>query len=160
MKWTTADLCDQYGDELHITTPDLINYGGALSCTGIITTLKVYEDNTLVRAALEEPGNGRVLVVDGGGSERCALVGDQLAQLAVQNGWHGIIVWGCIRDSAEIATMPLGVWALATHPRKSVKLGTGQRDLPVTFLGVQFVPGHYLYADEDGLMVAARALME
>ncbi len=159
MKWSTADLCDANNDEVQIVEPDLVNYGGALTCTGIISTVKAYEDNSKVREALEEAGNGRVLVVDAGGSYRCAMVGDQLAHLAVRNGWKAIIVWGCIRDSVAIATLPLGVWALGTNPRKSIKLGTGQRDLPVTFLGVQFVPGHYLYADEDGILVAARALM-
>lgn len=159
MKWSTADLCDTHGDEVQIVEPDLMNYGGALACTGPISTVKAYEDNSKVREALEAAGNGRVLVVDAGGSYRCAMVGDQLAQLAARNGWKAIIVWGCIRDSVEIATLPVGVWALGTNPRKSTKLGTGQRDLPVTFLGVQFVPGHHLYADEDGIIVAARALM-
>ena len=111
-----------------------------------------------MRAMLEEPGENSVLVVDGGGSMRCALVGDQLAKLACDNGWAGIIVNGCIRDSAPIASMPVGVKALATHPLKSVKRGIGDRDVPVRFAGVDFRPGAWVYADSDGIVVSETEL--
>jgi regulator of ribonuclease activity A len=154
----TADLCDAYGEQVQVAAPLFRDYGGVPAFSGPIATVKVHEDNVLVRQALEEPGVGRVLVVDGGGSLRCALVGDNLAALAQQNGWSGIIVYGCIRDARAIAGITLGVKALNTHPRKSVKLGAGQRDVPVTFAGAQFVPGHYVYADEDGVVVANQPL--
>ena len=153
----TADLCDAHADELQVAAPLLRDYGAA-AFGGPISTVQVLEDNVLVRAALEEPGNGRVLVVDGGGSLRCALVGDMLAQLGARNGWAGVVVNGCIRDAAEIARLPIGVKALATNPLRSAKHGQGQRDVPVTFAGVTFVPGQFLYADADGIVVAARAL--
>ncbi|PTD96044.1 ribonuclease E activity regulator RraA [Pseudothauera lacus] len=155
----TADLCDANEGRVRIVTPMFRSYGGRKAFGGVITTLKVFEDNSLVRSALESPGEGRVLVVDGGGSLRCALVGDQLAVLGVNNGWAGVIVYGCIRDSKAIGTMDLGVLALATHPLKSIKKGVGDRDLAVSFGGVTFTPGHFVYADEDGVIVAEQALM-
>jgi regulator of ribonuclease activity A len=153
-----ADLCDAYGEQVQVVAPLFRDYGGARAFSGPIATVKVHEDNVLVRQALEEPGVGRVLVVDGGGSLRCALVGDNLAALGQQNGWAGIIVYGCIRDARAIGQIALGLKALNTHPRKSVKLGAGQRDVPVTFGEAQFVPGHYVYADEDGIIVANQPL--
>ncbi|WP_129627886.1 ribonuclease E activity regulator RraA [Candidatus Oscillochloris fontis] len=157
MQWTTSDLCDAH-DEIQVAEPRLCHVGGVMQFCGSVTTLKLFEDNSLVRTTLEEPGAGRVLVVDGGGSLRCALVGDQIAALAVRNAWAGIIVYGCVRDSAELAQLPIGIMALATHPRRSVKRGEGQRDLPVTFLGVTIRPGSYVYADGDGLVVAEAVL--
>ena len=154
----TADLCDAHADELQVAAPLLRDYGAA-AFGGPISTVQVLEDNVLVRAALEEPGNGRVLVVDGGGSLACALVGDQLAQLAVSNGWAGVVIHGCIRDSAAIGALNLGVLALATLPRKSEKRGPGLHDTPVQFAGVTFMPGHYLYADADGIVVADKPLV-
>jgi regulator of ribonuclease activity A len=152
--WTTADLCDQYGANLQVAQPLLHSYGGAASFCGPIATVKVNEDNTSVRLRLQEPGMGRILVVDGGGSLACALVGDQLGHLARNNGWAGIVVNGCIRDSAALAAMDVGVMALAAMPRKSEKRGPGEHDVPVAFAGVTFTPGHYLYADGDGVIVA------
>jgi regulator of ribonuclease activity A len=108
---------------------------------------------------LAEPGQGAMLVIDGGGSLRRALLGDNLAELAVKNGWAGVIVYGCIRDSAAIGQLPLGVWALATHPQKTVKRGEGQRDVPVSFGGVTFAPGMFAYADEDGVIVSDAPLV-
>lgn len=159
MTLSTADLCDQFESELRICAPMFRSYGGRTSFGGRITTLKLFEDNGLVRKALEAPGDGRVLVVDGGGSMRRALVGDQIAALAVKNGWAGIVVYGCIRDSAAIGGMDIGVFALGTHPLKTVKRNEGQVDLNVTFGGIDFVPGHHLYADGDGIIVSARALI-
>ena len=155
---STADLCDAYSAEVRVAAPLLRDYGGSVVFKGPISTVRVFEDNVLVRAALEEPGAGRVLVVDGGGSLRCALVGDLLAALAQRNGWSGLIVHGCIRDVATVARLPIGVKALAANPLRSAKLGSGVRDEPVTFAGITFAPGEYLYADADGIVVAGRAL--
>jgi regulator of ribonuclease activity A len=149
--FTTADICDEH--DVQVADPIFRDFGGSSSFCGPVSTLKVFEDNQLVRSALEEPGKGRVLVVDGGGSLRCALVGDRLAALAKNNGWAGIIVYGCIRDARPIRDIEVGVKALAAHPKKSVKRGEGVRDLAVTFAGVTFAPGSYVYADEDGLVV-------
>ena len=160
MAIVTADLYDEFGEQLGVAAPVFGNYGGRDAFGGPIVTVKVFEDNTLVRRALEEAGEGRVLVIDGGGSLRCALVGDLLAKLGVDNGWAGIVVNGCIRDSAAIADLDIGVKALATNPRKSVKRGEGQRDIPVHFAEVGFMPGVYVYADLDGLVVSEHALSE
>ena len=155
----TADLCDQYESELHVCAPMFRSYGGRTAFGGPITTLKLFEDNGLVRKTLEQAGNGRVLVIDGGGSMRRALVGDQIALLATNNGWAGVVVYGCIRDSAAIGQMNLGVLALGTHPQKTVKRNEGQADVVVAFGGIDFAPGHYLYADSDGVIVCPRALL-
>lgn len=158
MSYPTTDLCDAYADELQIADPIFADFGGEPAFAGAISTVKCFEDNSKVREALEEPGEGRVLVVDGGGSDRCALLGDNLAQLAIDNGWAGVVVYGCIRDSAEIAGMPIAVKALAAHPKKSSKRDIGERDVSVRFAGVSFEPGAWLYADLDGLVVASREL--
>ncbi len=158
MSLKTTDLCDDHSDHLAIATPLFRDFGGRRQFHGPISTVKVFEDNSLVRTALEEPGEGRVLVVDGGGSMRCALLGDNLAEMGRQNGWSGIVVYGCIRDSADIADMDIGVKALNTHPLKSVKKGEGERDASVTFAGITIRAGSYLYADEDGIIVAAEPL--
>ena len=154
----TADLYDQYGDVLQVATPMFNDYGGRKQFSGAISTVKCHEDNSLVRAALEEAGEGQVLVVDGGGSLRCALLGDMLAELGIKNGWSGIIVFGCIRDSAAIRQMDIGVKGLSTNPKKSVKKDIGEREVLVSFAGVNFIPGHYLYADEDGFVVSENQL--
>ncbi|MFV8835990.1 ribonuclease E activity regulator RraA [Aquisalimonas sp. APHAB1-3] len=158
MSLKTTDLCDDHSDNLSIASPMFRDFGGRREFHGPISTVKVFEDNSLVREALSEPGEGRVLVVDGGGSMRCALLGDNIAELAINNGWNGVVVYGCIRDSADIATMDIGVKALNTHPLKSVKKGVGERDVSVTFAGITIRAGQYLYADEDGLIVAQEAL--
>ncbi len=156
MEFTTADLCDRFSDRetFQIAEPVLRQFGGSRRFCGQITTLKVFEDNSLLRAVLEEQGHGRVLVVDGGGSKRCALFGDNLARLAVQNGWQGVIIYGCIRSADLIEQMPIGVLALNTHPLRSRKHGQGDRDVMITFAGVNFKKEHYLYADGDGIIVA------
>lgn len=156
--FATTDLSDAHEAAVSVADPLFSDFGGVQEFHGVITTLKCHEDNTLVRTLLEQPGAGRVLVVDGGGSLRCALLGDQLAALGHKNGWSGVVVYGCIRDSAAIGAMPIGVKALATHPRKSVKRNEGQRDLPVHFAGIDFVPGHHLYADRDGILTSPKAL--
>lgn len=154
----TADLYDDHGESLRVAAPLFRDFGGARTFEGPVSTVKVFEDNSLVRAALEEPGEGRVLVVDGGGSLRCALVGDNLAELGAKNGWSGIVVYGCIRDAAPIGRIAIGVKAMATNPRKSIKKGEGSRDVDVRFAEITIRPGDYLYADEDGFVVADRPL--
>ena len=154
----TADLCDAHA-EVQVCAPLFRDYGGKRAFHGPIATVKVFEDNALVRATLETPGAGRVLVVDGGGSLRCALVGGLLGELAVKNGWAGILVNGGVRDTAELQTQQIGIKALAAHPRKSEKgLHTGVADRVVAFAGVRFHPGAWLYADADGIVVADTAL--
>jgi regulator of ribonuclease activity A len=159
MSFATANLYDEYADKLQVATPMFNDYGGVSCFCGPIATVKVFEDNVLVHEALCEPGDGRILVVDGEGSLQCALIGDRLVQLAQENGWRGIVVHGCIRDSAEIEKIPIGVKALSTSPRKSAKDRTGERDIVVTFAGATFAPGNYLYADKDGIVVAAERLL-
>lgn len=158
MSLKTADLCDEHDEAVSVAEPIFGDFGGDIMFHGPIHTLKIFEDNTLVRDALEAPGEGKVLVVDGGGSMRCALVGGNLGDLAEKNGWAGIVVNGCIRDSEEIGAQQVGVKALGTHPRKSVKRGVGEINIPVSFAGVRFVPGQFVYADEDGLVVSESAL--
>jgi regulator of ribonuclease activity A len=154
----TTDLCDAH-PEVQVCDPILTDFGGRSAFHGPITTLKVFEDNGPVRAALEAPGAGRVLVVDGGGSLRCALVGGLLGKLAVAQGWGGIVVYGCVRDRDELAQCALGVKALALLPRKSEKgLHGGHPDRLVRFAGVTFRPGAWLYADADGVIVSERAI--
>jgi regulator of ribonuclease activity A len=160
MSTATTDLADAH-PQVQACEPVFRDYGGRLSFHGPATTVKVFEDNALVRALLEKPGEGRVLVVDGGGSTRCALLGDQLAALGVKNGWAGVVVYGCIRDSEAIGAMDLGVKALGTHPRKSEKgLHSGREDAVLTFAGVTIKPDAWIYADGDGVIVAERAIHE
>jgi regulator of ribonuclease activity A len=161
MSFKTADLCDAFAEktQVQIAEPIFRVYGGNPAFSGQISTLKIFEDNTLVRSALETRVENRVLVVDGGGSHRCALLGDNLANLAVDNGWNGVVVYGCIRDSADINEMPIGVRALHTHPLKSRKRGIGEKDILVTFAGVNFKTDHYIYVDQDGIIVAAEPLI-
>ncbi len=158
MNFTTADLYDQYEEAVQVAAPLFNDYGGRKKFGGLVTTVKVFEDNTLVRVALEEAGQDRILIVDGGGSLRCALVGDRLAELGCNNQWQGIIVYGCIRDAEVIATIDIGLKALNTNPRKSVKKGVGERDGIVHFADVKISPNDYLYADEDGMIIASKKL--
>lgn len=158
MTLRTADICDQHGDRLHVAEPIFTRYGAAAAFSGEMATLKVFEDNSLVRELLAEQGRGRVLVVDSGGSLRCALLGDRLGELAVSNGWSGVVVNGCVRDTAALAGLPIGILALAAHPMRSTKRGAGERDVPLRFAGVSFIPGQWLYADEDGFVVSEQRL--
>ncbi len=154
----TTDLCDDHGDAVQVLAGGFGSYGGVEGFHGPVSTVAVFEDNSLVRDALAEPGDGRVLVVAGGGSERCALVGGNLGVLAAENGWAGIVVDGCVRDTAELRQSALGIRARGTCPRKSVKKGVGARDVPVTVAGVALNPGMWLWADDDGIVVADRNL--
>ena len=158
MTFTTADLYDKYGDDLKVALPIFKDYGAKRIFHGPISTVKAYEDNSLVRTALEEPGEGRILIVDGDESLRCAMLGDMLAKLGMENGWSGIIVFGCIRDADVIATIDIGVKALNTNPRKSLKRGLGDRDIPVSFASITFNVGEYVYADTDGVIVSEKKI--
>jgi len=163
MNISTPDLLDRHepmtvAGAVRVVAPVFQRYGGRSSFCGRVVTLKLFEDNSLVREVLAEGGHGKVLVIDGGGSLRCALVGDQLAILAQRNGWQGIVVYGCIRDSEPIARIDLGLRALNTHPLKSIKKGVGERDLAVTFAGVTFRPGEWIYVDADGIVVSDQSL--
>jgi regulator of ribonuclease activity A len=163
MSFATTDLCDDHPSlledgSLRVLPPVFRHYGKRAQFAGPAVTLKVHEDNALVRATLETPGEGRVLVVDGGGSLRRALVGGQLGLLAQNNGWAGVIVDGCVRDSAELAQCDVGIMALATHPQRSARDGVGKRDVPLQIAGVAVIPGDWIYADADGVLVAQRKL--
>jgi regulator of ribonuclease activity A len=153
----TTDLCDEH-PEIQVCAPVFQAFGGRTAFSGPITTLKVFEDNTLVREAVGRAGEGRVLVVDGGGSLRCSLFGGNLAVSAAENGWAGVVVHGCVRDVEELAAQPVGVRALAVFPRKSERgLHSGQTGLPVIFAGVTFREGAWLCADRDGVVVLPEA---
>jgi regulator of ribonuclease activity A len=154
----TADLCDEHGDRVQVCEPVFHTFGGRRAFHGPISTIRCFEDNSRVKEAVEGPGAGRVLVVDGGGSRRRALLGDNLGRAAVNNGWAGVIIHGCIRDSAELGRMDLGLRALGTMPLRSDKRGEGERNVPVRFAGVTFRPGEFVYVDEDGIIVSPSAL--
>ncbi len=168
MSFKTADLCDQFcGDdctEIQVAGTCLNSYGGRSSFYGEVVTLKLFEDNQLVRDQVNSDGrdtngNGKVLVIDGGASMRRALLGDILAAKAEENGWSGIVINGCIRDSVDMESMDLGVMALGTFPLKTVKNGVGQTNVPLNFENLNINPGDYIYVDEDGMIVSAKALI-
>jgi regulator of ribonuclease activity A len=154
----TADLCDEFADRLRVVAPMFRHFGALAAFHGEISTVRVFEDNFLVRAALSQDGRGRVLVIDGGGSPRTALVGGNIARLGCDNHWSGIVVNGCIRDCVEIRDIAIGIRALDTNPTRPAKDGTGESMVPVSFGGVIFVPGEHLYADEDGIVVSTERL--
>lgn len=154
----TADLCDAHEDSVRVLDLPLRDYGGRIAFDGPVSTVSALEDNSRVREAVAEPGAGRVLVVDGGGSTRRSMLGDNLAAMAVKNGWAGVVVHGVIRDTEAIGQLALGVKALGTCPRKTEKRGQGLRDVPLQFGGVTVVPGDWLYADEDGVVLLAGQL--
>jgi regulator of ribonuclease activity A len=159
VEFTTADLCDAYPALVQVAEPGFREFGARSKFSGRIDTVQVFEDNALVRQVLESAGEGRVLVVDGGGSLRCALVGGRLASLAQANGWAGLLINGSIRDAAELRQVTVGIRALGTVPRRSGKDGKGKRGGNVAFAGVAFSPGRFLYADEDGILLAERDLL-
>ena len=159
MQVKTADLMDTFERQVQVLDPIFVNYGKADSFYGKVVCVRAFEDNVLVRQTLETNGNGCVLVVDGGGSVKCALIGDILSQLAIDNQWRGLIIYGAIRDSKEISGMPIGLKALNTSPRKSRKAGIGATGEPLQFAGVTIHPGNYVYADLDGILVAGTDLL-
>ena len=153
----TPDICDAY-PEVAVVDPIFANFGGLDAFAGPIRTVKCFEDNSMVKQAVAEPGDGAVLVVDAGGSYRCAMLGDMLAEQAVANGWAGIVMHGCVRDVDVLASLNLGIQALGSHPRKSEKRGEGLRDISVNIGGVIMTPGQWLYADNNGILVAGHQL--
>jgi regulator of ribonuclease activity A len=159
VEFTTADLSDAHLDSVQVLEPLFHEFGGLSRFWGPIATVRVFEDNGLVRAILETRGSGQVLVVDGGGSRQCALVGGRLATLAHANGWAGLLIHGSVRDSMELSGVPLGLRALGATPVRSHKAGAGEQGVTLSFAGVAFVPGHFLYADSDGVLLAPRNLL-
>ena len=157
-KIMTPDLCDEYPDLVQVLEPMLNNYGGIDAFGGEIVTVKCFEDNSIVKEQVGLPGHGKVMVVDGGGSMRNALLGDMLAEKAAENGWAGLVIYGCIRDVDIIRQTQLGVQAMNSNPRKTEKRGIGDLNISVTFGGVTFVPGEYVYADNNGVIVSPEKL--
>lgn len=155
---STPDLCDKYPELIQVVEPMFTNFGAREQFFGPIVTVKCFEDNSCVKELVGTPGNGRVMVVDGGGSMRRAYLGDMLAQKASVNGWSGLLIYGCIRDIDEIMVIDIGVQALGVHPMKTAKKGIGEVGLPVNFGGVTFKLGDYLYADNNGIIVASSPL--
>ena len=158
-RFTTPDLCDEYPELIKVAEPIFNSFGGKLEFGGKIVTIKCFEDNSLVKENAAKPGKGKVMVVDGGGSLRRALMGDLIAADAVKNGWEGIIIYGCIRDVDPIGEMNLGVKALDVIPVKTEKKGIGELNIPVSFAGVTFTPGEFVYADNNGVIVASKSLI-
>ena len=153
----TGDLCDVHkasaDASFRVLPPVFRDYGRRVRFAGIISTVKCFEDNSFVKTALEEPGAGRVLVVDGGGSLRRALVGGNIAAAAAKNGWAGVVIDGCVRDSAELAQCDIGIRALALVPMPTERGNAGQRNVALHIHGVWLLPGEWLVADEDGIVV-------
>ena len=156
--YVTPDLCDAYPDLVQVLEPMFCNFGGRDSFGGQIVTIKCFEDNSLVKEQVELDGKGKVLVVDGGGSLRRARLGDMLAEKAARNGWEGLVIYGCVRDVDVLIQTDVGVQALASHPMKTDKRGIGDLNVPVTFAGVTFRPGEYVYADNNGVLVSPSPL--
>lgn len=159
MTFVTCDLCDAHPETVRVVEALFTNYGGRAVFGGQIVTVKCHEDNTVVKEQVGKPGKGKVMVVDGGGSKRCALLGDMLAAQAAENGWEGVIIFGAIRDVDEIRKTDLGVQALGTIPVKSNRQGRGDLNVPVTFGGVTFREGEFVYADNNGIIVSGEALI-
>jgi regulator of ribonuclease activity A len=157
--FATADLCDAAGERCQSCAMQFRQFGGRRVFAGRIRTVRCHADNALVRRALETRSPGEVLVIDGGGFLGAALLGDQLAALGVKNGWVGVVIHGSVRDSVALGQMAFGVKALGTNPRRSERRGLGDLEIAVTFGGVTFTPGHWLYSDDDGLLVAAEPLL-
>jgi len=155
----TTDLYDKYLEQLQVAAPIFSDFGGKAAFNGQIVTLKAVDDNSFLKTSFEQDGTGKVLVVDASASMRCAMMGDVMAALGASNGWQGIIINGCIRDSADVSKVNIGVKALATTPRKTVKRNQGVLNIPVHFADVSFKPGEFIYADEDGVVVSTMSLI-
>jgi regulator of ribonuclease activity A len=160
MSFVTCDLCDAHPGDVRVVAAGLRNFGGRTIFCGSLVTVKCFEDNSLVKEQVGTPGHGRVLVVDGGGSLRCALLGDMLAAEASRNGWAGLIIHGAVRDVDELQRTEVGIQALGCIPLKSVRQGRGDLNIPVSFGGVTFLPGEFVYADNNGVIVSARSLVD
>ncbi|MBV8862553.1 MAG: ribonuclease E activity regulator RraA [Mycobacterium sp.] len=157
---STADLVDDIGPDVRSCDVQFRQFGARAQFAGPISTVRCDQDNALLKSVLSMPGDGGVLVIDGGGSLHTALVGDVVAELARCNGWAGLVVHGAVRDVAALRNVDLGIKALGTNPRKSRKTGAGDRDVPVSFGGVAFVPGDIAYSDDDGIVVVAAARVD
>lgn len=158
MEYNTSALCDIYLDQVDVVEPMFSNFGGSSSFAGQLTTIKCFEDNGLIREVLEQDGLGRVLLIDGGGSLRRALIDAELAALAEENEWEGIVVYGCVREVDELEEMSIGIQALASIPVGASNQGIGEVDVPVNFGGVTFLPEDYLYADNTGIILSPEPL--
>jgi regulator of ribonuclease activity A len=156
----TCDIYDEFGDKLRVVSPIFNDFGAKTAFHGVAVTVKCFEDNSRIKELVNTPGEGRVLVIDGGGSTRCALFGDVIAKEAVQNGWAGTIVYGCVRDKATLRTIDLGIKALAATPRKSTKKGEGQVNLQISLNGTPCNPGDYVVVDEDGILIAEPGVLK
>jgi regulator of ribonuclease activity A len=158
LTFTTADLVDEFDSRLSSCETQFRQFGGRRAFHGRITTVRCFQDNVLLKKSLAEPGAGRVLVVDGGGSLGTALLGDMIATIGLKSRWAGIVVNGAVRDTVALAKMDIGLKAIGSNPRKSGKTGAGEVDVSVTFGGATFAPGHWLYSDDDGIVVSATEL--
>ena len=158
MEYSTPDLCDLYPELVRIAEPIFRDFGGRSSFRGKIVTVKCFEDNSVVKECAGKPGHGKVMVVDGGGSLRKALLGDLIAEIAHNNGWEGFIIFGAVRDVDALSQLELGVKALASIPLKTEKRGTGDLNVPVSFGGVTFGPGDFVYADSTGVVISSTPL--
>jgi regulator of ribonuclease activity A len=154
MNLCTADLVDEHESTLRCCDVQFRQFGGQVRFGGPVRTVKSFEDNTLIKQALSEPGEGAVLVIDGGGSVRCSLLGDYIAGLGVKNGWAGLVIWGAVRDTVALGQLAIGLKAMGANPGRSTKTGSGQRDVPVSFGGIVIRPNDWLYSDEDGIVVS------
>ena len=159
IKFSTPDICDANSDQIRVLDPIMKSFGGKKAFFGEVVTVKCHEDNSLVKEQAEKSGRGKVLVVDGGGSLRRALLGDNIAKTAEKNGWQGMIIFGAVRDVEILATLDFGVQALAANPLKTVKRGVGDLNIPVRFGGITIVPGEHIYADENGVVVSSQCLI-
>ncbi len=159
MTFKTADLCDEHEGRVQVVFPGLNNYGGKTRFHGPMVTIRSLNDNSRVREQLTGAGEGRVLVIDNQASMSCAMLGDMMATRLIENGWSGVVINGCLRDSADVGAMQIGIKALATNPLRSVKEDRGETNVEVEFLGAIFRPGEYLYSDEDGILLSPTALL-
>ena len=159
MNWTTPDLYDEHIESVQTLMPILKHFGATQQFYGEVVTVKCFEDNSVVKAQAAQTGEGRVMVVDGGGSLRCALMGDQIALTAHRNGWAGVIIYGCVRDVVDMMSMEFGIMALASIPRKSTRRDEGQLNIPIRFGDVSFHPGDWVYADLNGVLVSRESLL-
>jgi regulator of ribonuclease activity A len=158
MSYLTADLVDAHSDTVRSCEVQFRQYGGRTRFHGPVRTVKTLDDNALIKQTLSTAGEGAVLVIDAGASLRSAMVGDLIAALGQKNGWAGLVIWGAVRDTVALGALDMGIKALGSNPWRSTKKGTGQVDVPVTFGGVEFRPGDWLYSDEDGILVSDRKL--
>ena len=154
----TSELCDLYAEQVDVVEPIFSSFGGVSNFYGKVTTVKCFESNGLIAEVLEENGEGRVLVIDGGGAVRRGLIDAELAQLAVDNGWEGIIVYGAVRQIQQLENLDIGIHALAPIPVSADESTAGESDVPVNFGGVTFFPEDYSYADLTGIILSQEPL--